>query len=73
MGRLEEMTVRGDTKSLIDNIIACEKAGKFKERTTLFAFISDLVRSLKLRKGARGRHSNNNRWHAPRRTASLPP
>lgn len=61
--RLEELTVRGDAKVLIENIIACEKAGKFKERATLYNFISNLVKSLKMREGARGTHSRAMRWH----------
>ena len=61
--RLSELTVRGDTKVLIDNIIACEKAGKFKARATLYNFIADLVRSLKLRADERGANSRANRWH----------
>jgi hypothetical protein len=61
--RLGELTVRGDAKVLIENIIACEKAGKFKGRATLYNFIADLVRSLKLRKDERGTHSRAMRFH----------
>ena len=55
--------MRGDAKLLIENIIACEKAGKFKQRATLYNFISDMVRSLKNRTDERGAHSRANRWH----------
>lgn len=55
--------MRGDAKALIENIIACEKAGKFKGRATLYNFIADTIRSLKLRKDERGAHSRANRWH----------
>ena len=61
--RLEELSVRGDAKVLIENIIACEKSGKFKQRATLYNFISDMVRSLKNRTDERGAHSRANRWH----------
>jgi hypothetical protein len=45
--RLEEQRVRGDTKALVDDIIAIERAGKFKQRQTLFNFLRDLVHSLR--------------------------
>ena len=54
--------MRGDAKVLIENIIACEKAGKFKERATLYNFISNLVKSLKLRDDAHGTRSRAMRW-----------
>ena len=63
MERLDETTVRGDTKALISDIISIEKAGKFKQRATLFHFLKDLVHSLKLRDEDRGRHSSDIRWH----------
>ena len=45
--RLDEQRLRGDTKALIEDIIAIERAGKFKQRQTLFHFLRDLVHSLR--------------------------
>ncbi len=46
-GRLDEQRLRGDTKALIEDIIAIERADKFKQRQTLFHFLRDLVHSLR--------------------------
>ena len=45
--RLDEQRLRGNTKALIEDIIAIERAGKFKQRQTLFHFLRDLVHSLR--------------------------
>ena len=60
--RLGELSARGEIKQLFDNILRCERAGKFEERKVLFDFISDMVRSLVLTDTATGRRSRNMRW-----------
>lgn len=45
--RLNEQTLRGDVKALVADIIAIDKAGKFKQRQTLLHFLRDLVHSLR--------------------------
>ena len=60
VGRLEENATRGNVKALVDDLIYCERQGKFAQRQPLFNFIRDLIHCLRL--SSVQRQSRQMRW-----------
>ena len=60
VGRLKENATRGNVKALVDDLIYCERQGKFAQRQPLFNFIRDLIHCLRL--SSVQRQSRQMRW-----------
>jgi len=46
--RLKENAARGDARAIIEDVIECERSGKFKQKRALLHFVRDMLHSLRL-------------------------
>jgi len=59
--RLKENAARGDARAIIEDVIECERSGKFKQKRALLHFVRDMLHSLRLSGVAR--QARGMRWH----------
>ena len=59
--RLKENAARGDAKAIIEDVIECERSGKFRQKQALLRFVKDIIHSLRL--STVERQSRGMRWH----------
>ena len=62
-GELEEKTLRGDVKGLVENINVFLRNGGDEKRKALLPFVCDLMRSAALRDATTDAGSKKMRWH----------